>query len=102
MQSQVIIPARFPGGEKAYGKFLEKNLKWPGTSIDAQGRIIITFTVEKNGRLTNIRVSKGLGEPFDREALRVIKKSPDWIPATKNGKPMRSTQSVPINFTLSD
>jgi protein TonB len=109
-KSEVIIDApnpvekspMFPGGEKAYGKFLEKNLKWPDTQIDAQGRVIISFFVEKDGRLTNFKLERGLGEPFDQEALRILKKSPRWIPAKQNGKAVRIRYSVPINFILSE
>jgi len=99
---QITIPAKFPGGEKAFGKFLAKNLKWPDPGIDAQGKVIITFTIEKDGRLTGIKVTKGMGEPFDTEGLRVIKKSPRWIPATRNGIPIKSVKSIPINFTISE
>jgi protein TonB len=93
---------KFPGGQKAFYKFLNKNLKWPNPQIDAQGRVIISFFVEKDGRLTNFKVERGLGKPFDQEALRVLKKSPRWIPAKQNRKPVKVKYYVPINFTLSE
>jgi TonB family protein len=91
---------QFPGGLKAYQKFLNENLKWP-SQIDAQGKVIISFIVEKDGRLTNIKVDKKLGAEFDNEALRVIKKMPRWEPAMLKGKSVRCRYTIPINFALS-
>ena len=91
---------QFPGGLKAYQKYLKKNLKWPSKEMDGQGRVIISFVVEINGRLTNIKVTKKMAPDFDKEALRVIKKMPRWEPATVNGKPIKLNYAIPINFTL--
>jgi protein TonB len=52
--------------------------------------------------LTSFKIEKSLGKNFDGEALRVMKKSPKWVPATKNGLPVKSKQFVPINFTLTE
>lgn len=92
----------FPGGEKAYQKFLSRNLKWPSDSMDDTfGRVIISFMVEKNGRLSDFKVEKSLGKKFDAEALRVIMKSPKWIPGRSKGKAVKVRYSLPINFTIS-
>jgi protein TonB len=99
-QSEVDKMATFPGGIRAYNKFLSKNLKWPGDE-EATGRVIVSFYIEKDGRLTNFKIVKSMGREFDAEALRVLKKSPKWIPAMKNGKTIRIKYAVPINFTLS-
>ena len=94
---------QFPGGNKAWGRFLMKNLKWPANGPDDTfGRVIVSFFVEKDGRLTSFKVERGLGKTFDDEALRVLEKSPRWIPATINGKPVTAKYLVPINFTMSD
>jgi len=87
----------FPGGHEAFNKFLSKNLKWPD-QIDAQGEVIISFIVEKDGSLTHFKVQRSLGPEFDQEALWVLRKSPKWIPEMLNGKPVRSGYTVPINF----
>jgi len=92
----------FPGGQKAWGKFLTENLKWPDPVIDAQGKVYIGFIVESDGRLTNIKIIRGIVAPFDNEALRVIKKSPKWKPKIINGIPVRSGYTVPISFVLSE
>lgn len=91
----------FPGGQKSWNKFLVKNLKWPN-GIDGQGKVVIGFTVEKNGVLTGIRVVKKVSPEFDDEALRVVRLSPHWIPATLNGKPIRCKFYIPIDFRIAD
>jgi protein TonB len=100
-QPPIEKPPMFPGGQKAFYKFLAENLKWPKSDDgDTQGRVIISFVVEKDGSLTGFKVERSLGKDFNAEALRVLKKSPKWIPAMKNGKPVRIKYAVPINFTL--
>ena len=99
--SEVDRIPTFPGGITAYRKFLAQNLKWPNQD-DAQGRVIVSFFIEKDGRLTGFKVERSLGKEFDAEAIRVLKKSPKWIPAMKNGKALRLKYAVPINFTLSE
>jgi len=91
----------FPGGQKAFYKFLGKNLKWPGDP-EVSGRVVVGFVVEKDGRLTHFKILRSLGKDFDAEALRVLKKSPKWIPAIINGKPVRRGFMQPINFIISD
>ena len=99
--SQLKKLPMFPGGQKAFYKFLGKNLKWPGDT-EATGKVIVDFYIEKNGRLTNFKIVKSMGEKLDAEALRVLKKSPKWIPGRLNGKKVRVKHEVSINFTLSE
>jgi len=92
----------FPGGQKALNRFLARNLKWPSDEYDdTTGKVVIGFVVEKDGRLTNFKVLRSLGGKFDAEALRVLRKSPKWIPAGQNGKALRTKYMLPINFTTS-
>jgi protein TonB len=91
----------FPGGQKAFYKFLSKNLKWPGDP-EVSGRVIVGFVVEKDGSLTHFKILRSLGKDFDAEALRVLKKSPKWMPATINSKPVRRGVMQPINFIIGD
>ncbi|MEO6978170.1 MAG: energy transducer TonB [Mucilaginibacter sp.] len=101
--SQTLTPPEFPGGKLAFSAFLHKNLKWPASNTnDVQGVIIVGFFVEKDGQLTDISIEKSLKDEFDKEALRVIKLSPKWIPAFKNNKPIKSKYTVPISFTVSE
>jgi periplasmic protein TonB len=92
------------GGAGAWGKFLGKNLKYPEMAVDQhmQGKVWVSFIVEKDGRLSNIVVDRGAGYGMDEEALRVLKMSPAWKPGIQNGQPVRVRFNIPINFQLSD
>ncbi|MFB0499530.1 TonB family protein [Mucilaginibacter sp. OAE612] len=92
----------FKGGLEAFGKFLMTNLRYPKAARDnnVQGRVIITFVVEKDGSLSNMKVVRGIGSGCDEEALRVLSISPAWKPGIQNGKPVKVQYSVPISFTL--
>lgn len=96
--SQALTPPEFPGGKKAFSAYLSKNLKWPDPGVDAQGIVVVSFFIEKDGRLTDIKVAKSMAPKFDEEALRVISGSPKWIPAMKNNKFIKSQYTVPIKF----
>ncbi|MDB5149795.1 MAG: TonB family protein [Mucilaginibacter sp.] len=94
----------FPGGIEAFGKFLATNVKYPKAARDnnVQGRVIITFIVEKDGSLSNMKVLRGIGSGCDEEAVRVLSISPAWKPGIQNGKKVKVQYSVPISFTLAD
>jgi protein TonB len=92
----------FVGGMDAWAKFLGKNLRYPVQARDEgiQGRVTVSFVVEKNGELSNVKVLKGIGYGCDEEAIRVIKKSPFWKPGFQNGRPVRVSYVMPIVFRL--
>jgi len=94
----------FPGGLDAFGKFLGSNIRYPAEmrKKGIQGRVIISFIVEKDGSLTNIHVARSLGGGADEESIRVLAQSPKWAPGIQNGKYVRTQYSVPISFTLDD
>ena len=96
------VPPEFMGGLKAYGVFLAKNIRYPIDALRAgtQGRVIVSFVVERDGTLSNLKVERGLGDSLDKEALRVMSLSPKWIPGMQNGKAVRVAYTVPIAFTL--
>jgi TonB family protein len=95
---------QFPGGIDAFYQFLGDNIRYPADSKKAasQGRVIISFVVEKDGSLTNVHTVRGVDSSIDKEAVRVIKLSPKWSPAIQNGRVVRVGYSVPIAFTLDD
>ena len=101
--SQVIekMPM-FPGGEKALLAYLKENLKYPAVASENgfQGRVIVLFTVEADGSLTDVRIGSGVDFYLDREALRIVKAMPKWIPSTQDGKPVPVKFQVPIGFRL--
>lgn len=92
----------FPGGEKAMYEWLNYNIMYPALASEegAQGKVVIGFIVEPNGRLTEIKVVRSVHPALDAEALRVVKKMPKWKPALKNGQPVRAHYNVPVNFRL--
>ena len=101
---EVDEDATFPGGQAAYAAFLQKNFRYPEIAIDEgiQGKCWVTFVVDKNGNVSDVRVAKGIaGCPeCDREAVRVMQLVPKWTPGKLNGKPMKSKKSQPIVFKL--
>lgn len=92
----------YPGGEEAMFKYLSKNINYPQMAADAgiTGRVYITFVVEKNGEVTDVRVLKGIGGGCDEEAIRVIKQMPKWNPGKQRGKSVKVQFNLPVNFTL--
>lgn len=96
-----VLP-KFPGGEAAFGAYLSKTIRYPPVAKEnnTQGRVIVSFVVEKNGRLTDIKVVRDIGGGCGEEAIRVLSKSPAWSPGIQNGKPVRVAYTMPINFTL--
>jgi len=93
----------FPGGMESLYRFLAKTLLYPKEARVAgiQGKVIVSFMVEIDGTLSDIKIDKSVDVIIDDEALRVMKLSPKWIPAVKDGKPVRMPFSLPINFALS-
>jgi len=98
-----VMPEPF-GGATTWSKFLSKNLRYPEMAIDQhiQGKVWVSFIIEKDGTLSNFKVVKGVGYGLDEEALRVLKLAPAWKPGIQNGQPVRVQYNIPINFQLTD
>lgn len=92
----------FPGGEAARIKYLNENIKYPQMARESgiQGRVFVTFVVEKDGKVTDVRVLRGIGGGCDEEAVRVIKNMPNWNAGKQRGKPVRVQFNMPILFKL--
>jgi len=92
----------FKGGIEAFGKFLSQHLRYPPKARDnnIQGKVYLQFVIEKDGSLTEAKVTKGVGGGCDEEALRVINLSPKWSPGVQRGKAVRVSYTVPIFFQL--
>ncbi|WEK19117.1 MAG: TonB family protein [Candidatus Pedobacter colombiensis] len=90
----------FPGGMAQFYTYLKKELKYPEEAIknNVHGKVFLSFTVEKDGTLNDIKVERKLGSATDEEAVRVLKASPKWIPGTQNGKLVRVKYNLPIVF----
>lgn len=89
---------QFPGGIKACEQFIKENLRYPDTKSDVQGRVIVSFMVERDGSLSDIKVVRGLDPAFDEEALRVVKMMPKWSPGATDGKISVMRYTIPIIF----
>ncbi len=94
--------ASFPGGQGALMKWLSSNLRYPelAQQNNVQGKVIVKFTVEKDGSITNPTVVRGVDKDLDREAIRVVKKMPRWTPGKNNGAAVRSYFTLPVTFKL--
>ena len=92
----------FPGGPSALMQFLSSNIKYPVVAEEngVQGRVVCTFVVEKDGSITDVRVIKSVDPSLDKEAMRVVKSMPKWIPGKQNGSAVRVKYTVPVTFRL--
>lgn len=89
--------ASFPGGMQALLEFLDRNVNYPADyEACAQGRVVVSFTIDVDGSIINPRVTRSLDKPLDDEALRVVKLMPKWIPAKEKGKSKKSIYNLPI------
>ena len=93
---------QFPGGPQALFEYLSKNIKYPVVAEEngIQGRVIVTFVVERDGSITDVKVAKSVDPSLDKEAMRVVKSMPHWIPGKQNGAAVRVKYTVPVTFRL--
>jgi periplasmic protein TonB len=92
---------QFKGGPACMYEFVFKNLNYKTPECQPiTGTAWVEFIVEKNGSLTNVKIKKGVSTQFDNEVLRVVSLMPAWQPGTKNGKPVRSIQYLPVKCGL--
>lgn len=86
----------FPGGDAKLMEWLSKNIKYPAIAEEngVQGRVIVRFVVGKDGSISNVQVLRSVDPSLDKEAMRVVKAMPNWIPGKQNGA------AVPVYFTL--
>jgi protein TonB len=94
----------FPGGIEKLYRYLGKNLRYPAAAREnnTQGKVFVTFIIEKDGSLTDIRVLKSLSPETDAEAIRLIQNCPKWNPGIQNGRPVRVSYSMPVDFELAN
>ena len=108
-QNDNILPLRivqqlpeYPGGWPAFMQWLTQNLKYPPTAQKQkiEGLVVVTFIVNKDGTLSNVKISKSGGLLFDQEAMRVARMMPKWKPGIDKGQPCRTLMAIPIEFKL--
>lgn len=92
----------FPGGLEALAKYLADNIKYPQLAKDngITGRVYVSFVVEKNGSVGNIKILRDIGGGCGAEAVRVVKAMPKWKPGKQTGRPVRTQFNLPVNFDL--
>ena len=92
----------FPGGMASLLRFINSSIKYPVIAQEngIQGKVIITFVIDKEGSVTNVNVFRGIDSSLDAEAMRVVKNLPKWKPGKQNGRPVKVNYNVPINFVL--
>ena len=93
---------KFIGGEKARIEFLVNNMTYPETAREngIQGTVYITFVIEIDGSVSNVKILRGIGSGCDEEVIRVIKLMPKWEPGKQRGKAVRVQFNMPVKFTL--
>lgn len=96
-----VMPG-YPGGDKELMKFLSDNLKYPVVDMEqgTQGRVVLRFVVGIDGNISDVQVVRSLSPTCDKEAIRVVKAMPKWIPGRQNGKPVPVYFSLPVRFKL--
>ncbi|MFH1319604.1 MAG: energy transducer TonB [Bacteroidota bacterium] len=92
----------FGNGDKDLINYLAKNIKYPEMAKNAgiQGTVNLSFIVNKKGKITNVKVLRGIGGGCDEEAMRIVKNMPRWNPGKQRGKPVKVSFSLPVRFKL--
>jgi protein TonB len=96
---------QLPAFNGDFNKYLSKSVRYPAVAQEngVQGRVNVTFVVERDGSLTDIKVvGRTFGSGLEEEAMRVVKSSPKWTPGRQNGRAVRVQYTVPIVFQLND
>tara|TARA_B110000438_G_scaffold24744_1_gene23079 strand:+ start:5193 stop:5843 length:651 start_codon:yes stop_codon:yes gene_type:complete len=92
----------FPGGDLGLMKFIQKNVKYPAIAkeYNITGKVYVSFIVDRKGKVTNVKIVRGVDKNLDAEALRVVSSLPRYTPGKQRGKAVRVMFTIPINFTL--
>ncbi len=92
----------FPGGDLGLMKYIQKNVRYPAIAkeYNITGKVYVSFIVDKQGTVTNVKIVRGVDKNLDAEAVRVVKSLPKYKPGKQRGKPVRVMFTIPINFTL--
>lgn len=98
----LVKKASFPGGNDALASYLQTNVKYPESALknNEAGKVFVSFVVEKDGSIGDVKVEKSVSADLDNEALKVVREMPKWTPAMKDGKEVRSSLTLPIVFHL--
>lgn len=100
--TQVETKPEFNGGQKEMNKYIANNIKYPlaARQNNVEGKVYLSFIIEKDGQVNEVKVRQGVGSGCDEEAMRVIRNSPKWKPGMVQGAPVRTYCVLPITFQL--
>ena len=100
--SVVEQQAQFPGGEAALLAYVAKNIKYPAIAVEQeiQGTVNLRFVVEANGSIGDVQIVKSLESHCDKEAIRVVKSLPRFIPGKQQGRPVRVWFTLPVRYSI--
>jgi TonB family protein len=98
----IITPPKFPGGDKVLAKWLDSHLNYPvmAQRMGIAGKVVVEFTVDENGKVSNAIIRESLHKLCDEEAIRLVKSMPLWKPGEKNGVKITQSYILPICFVL--
>ena len=93
---------KFPGGDAELMKYIQEHLRYPTMAAEnnIQGKVVVQFVVTKNGSIGEVKVIRSRDQDLDKEAVRVVKSLPNFIPGRMNGQPVSVWYTLPINFKL--
>ncbi|OCX51214.1 hypothetical protein BEL04_21160 [Mucilaginibacter sp. PPCGB 2223] len=102
--TQRQVNPEFPGGEKELAHFLSKNINYPSLArkYNIQGKVYVSFVIEKDGSLDQIKILREPGSGTGDEVIRVIRLSPNWKPGTRYGQISKIRFTLPVNFSLGE
>jgi protein TonB len=98
----VDIEPSFPGGYSEFVNFIKSTVVYPEMACEMgeQGIVYVRFVVNKNGSIEQVSIEQGVTDALNKEAIRVVRKMPNWIPGEQNGKKVRASYNLPISFKL--
>ncbi len=96
------VEAEYPGGYDALMRFMAENIKYPNLAKESgiSGKVYVSFVVEKDGSIGHVKIAREIGGGCGAEAVRVVKAMPKWSPGKQNGRPVRTSYTIPVNFEL--
>ncbi len=103
---KVEVEASFKGGEKEWRRFLERNLD-ANTPVEngapaGSYTVVVQFIVDKEGKISDVKAITSRGFGMEEEAVKIIRKGPDWVPAVQNGRNVKAYRKQPITFVVSE
>jgi len=96
----IEVSPEFPGGQDSLTIFLKENIHYPETARETkiEGVVYVSFIIETDGSVSNVKIARSIGYGCDEEAVRVVQAMPVWKPGTQSGKPVRMQYNLPVRF----